>query len=98
MTRECVEHLFKPFYIVELRNGDLYMVVYNEYDGLLLINPDLGAPVVEFFVYNNELKRVLGDKEYPSLDIVRIYGHPEYPLRKTIEISTETRPIVWKEG
>ena len=33
MTRECVERLFKPFYIAELRNGDLYMVVYNEHDG-----------------------------------------------------------------
>lgn len=45
MTRECVERLFKPFYIVELRNGDLYMVVYNERDGWLLINPDLDVPV-----------------------------------------------------
>lgn len=63
-----------------------------------MINPDLDVPVVEFFVYNNELKRVLGDKEFPSLDIVRIYRHPKYPLRKTIEISTETRSIVWKEG
>lgn len=98
MTRECVEHLFKPFYIAELRNGDLYMVVYNEHDGWLLINHDLDVPVVELFVYNDELKRVWGDKEFPSLDIVRIYGHPQHPLRKTIEISTEIRSIVWKEG
>ena len=91
MTRECVERLFKPFYIAELRNGDLYMVVYNEHNGWLLINPDLDIPVVE-------LKRALDDRKPPSLDIVRIYGHPKYPLRKTIEISTETRSIVWREG
>lgn len=98
MTRECVERLFKPFYIAELRNGDLYMVVYNEHNGWLLINPDLDVPVVEFFVYNNELKRALGDSKLPSLDIVRIYGHPMHLLSTTIEISTYTRRIVWKEG
>lgn len=98
MTRECVERLFKPFYIAELRNGDLYMVVYNEHDGWLLINPDLNFPVVDFFAYNSKLKRVFGDKDFPFLDIIRIYGHPKYSLKKTIEISTETRSIVWKEG
>lgn len=97
MNRECLR-LFKPFYITELRNGDLYMVVYNEHDGWLLINPDLNVPVIESFRYNNELKRVFGDREFSSLDIVRIYGHPKYSLRKTIEINTETRLIVWKEG
>lgn len=45
MARECVERLFKPLHIAELRNGDLYMVVYNEHDGWLLINPDLDVPV-----------------------------------------------------
>lgn len=45
MARECVERLFKPLHIAELLNGDLYMVVYNEHDGWLLINPDLDVPV-----------------------------------------------------
>jgi hypothetical protein len=78
----------KSNYLVELRNGRLYLLAYDKDDELLLLSKDDTYGTTES--YREDLTHM----GFQSLDIMKVYGRPAcYQLLK---LSTDTRELLWE--
>lgn len=79
----------KTGYVVELKNGQLYMVMPRN-NGIILDNND---GFMDLNRYTNDFK--LRDRNDDKYDIIKIYGFVE-ATRCSLSINSENRPILWE--
>lgn len=76
----------KPFYVVKIRNGSLYLVGQSV-DGLCLISE---SECMSMLTYDEDMYAIM-----PEFDIIAVYGYSKC-LSGCKEISTNQRELLWQ--